>query len=98
MRSSAPSFLAAVALAAAPAAAVSQTPARPDTTSRQAAVQSAGADTVASTTLNPVRVLASRRSAYAASRTTTATKTATLLRDVPQSVTVVGRDLIRDAG
>jgi catecholate siderophore receptor len=35
---------------------------------------------------------------YAASRTTTATKTATLLREVPQAVTVVARDFIRDAG
>src|SRR5687768_1968709 len=98
MRTSAVSFLAALALVAAPAPAVGQTPARPDTATHLPAVQPASVDTAARTNLEPVRVVAARRVTYTASRITTATKTATLLRDVPQSVTVIGRDLIRDAG
>ena len=39
---------------------------------------------------------ASRRRGYAAVRTTTATRTDTPLRDTPQAVTVVSRDLIAD--
>lgn len=48
--------------------------------------------------LGPVVVTATatRRSAYAAPRTTTATKTDTPLRDTPQAVTVVTRELIAD--
>lgn len=47
-------------------------------------------------TLRPVRVLARRHSGYVPARTSTATRTPTLLRDVPQSVTVVTRDLMTD--
>ncbi len=39
---------------------------------------------------------ATRRRGYAAARTTTATRTDTPLRDTPQAVTVVSRDLIAD--
>ncbi len=48
--------------------------------------------------LPAVTVTADRASDYAASRTTTATKTDTPLRDVPQSITVVTRQLIKDQG
>jgi catecholate siderophore receptor len=43
-----------------------------------------------------VTAAASRRTAYAAPRTMTATKTDTPLRDTPQAVTVVTRELIAD--
>ncbi len=47
--------------------------------------------------LAPVRVTgAARRAGYGVSRTTTATKTDTPLRDTPQAVTVVTRELIAD--
>lgn len=46
-------------------------------------------------TLEEVHVRASPKG-YAADRTAAATKTETLLRDVPQSVTVITRDLMRD--
>ena len=48
--------------------------------------------------LDPVVVSADaiRRSRYTASRSSTATKTDQLLRDVPQSITVLGRDLMND--
>ena len=96
MRISAVPFLVALALAAAPAAATSQTPARPDTATQPPAVRPTGADTAPAPRLEPVRVIASGRAAYAASRTTTATKTPTLLRDVPQSVTTISRELVTD--
>jgi catecholate siderophore receptor len=51
--------------------------------------------TTASRTLGRVRVVA-RRTGYASARTATATKTPTLLRDVPQAVTVVTRQLVQD--
>jgi catecholate siderophore receptor len=84
-----------VLVASAPAV-VAQTPAPADTTPSQT-VQPAVKDTSAPTALRPVRVVAARRSAYAAaSATTTATRTPTRLRDVPQSITTVSRDLITD--
>ena len=54
--------------------------------------------TRATTRLEPMRVVASsaNRTRYAAAGTFTATKTNTPLRDLPQSVTVVTRALIRD--
>lgn len=48
------------------------------------------------TVLRPVLIKATREEGYAAPRSTTATKTNTLLRDVPQSVTVLTKELIRD--
>ena len=51
----------------------------------------------AARSLDPVVVNADRsRRSYAAHRTTTATRTDTPLRDVPQAVSVVGSDLIAD--
>ena len=47
-------------------------------------------------TLTPVTVMAARSRGYAAARTTSATRTDTPLRDVPQSVSVVSRDVIDD--
>jgi catecholate siderophore receptor len=97
MHASARPFLAIVLAAATPAAVVGQTPARPDTTPDPRAVQPAAADTTAVKTLRAVQVVAPRRSAYAAaSATTTATKTPTLLRDVPQSITTVSRRALTD--
>ena len=46
--------------------------------------------------LTPVTVMAARSRGYAAARTTSATRTDTPLRDVPQSVSVVSRDVIDD--
>jgi catecholate siderophore receptor len=46
--------------------------------------------------LDPVEVVARRPAANADAVSSTATKTATLLRDVPQAVTVVSRKLIAD--
>ncbi len=52
---------------------------------------------VANVTMLPsIKVVASTMGGYAAAYSTTATKTNTLLRDVPQSITVVTRELIRD--
>lgn len=48
------------------------------------------------TMLPLIKVAASTMGGYAAAYSTTATKTNTLLRDVPQSITVVTRELIRD--
>lgn len=48
------------------------------------------------TTLPTVQVTASNTSRYAAASTSTATKTNTLLRDVPQSITVITNELIKD--
>lgn len=49
-------------------------------------------------TLPAVTVTADRASDYAATESTTATKTNTPLRDVPQSITVVTKQLIKDQG
>ena len=46
--------------------------------------------------LTPVTVTAGATAGYAASRSTTATRTDTPLRDAPQSVSVVSRDVIDD--
>ena len=91
MRLPALPLLASLALAAAPTIVASQSPPRADTTAERAR-----ADSARPPTLKPVRVLETRRATYAASRTTTATKTPTLLRDVPQAVTTIRRDLITD--
>ena len=48
--------------------------------------------------LVPVRVIATQRIGYAAAQSSTATKTPTLLRDVPQAVSIITRDLIDDLG
>jgi len=50
--------------------------------------------------LKPVRVLGDRDhgSGYLRLETGTATRTSTLLRDIPQAVTIIGRALIRDQG
>ena len=48
--------------------------------------------------LAAIEIIESRRIGYAVPQTTTATKTRTPLRDVPQSVSIVSRDLIADAG
>jgi catecholate siderophore receptor len=46
--------------------------------------------------LEPVRVVASRRVGYAVEATNTATRTPTPLRDVPQTVSIVTQALMRD--
>ena len=48
------------------------------------------------TVLPVVKVMSSAMGGYATAYSTTATKTNTLLRDIPQSITVVTRELIRD--
>ena len=48
------------------------------------------------TTLPSIQITASNTNRYAAVSTSTATKTNTLLRDVPQSITVITNDLIKD--
>jgi len=47
-------------------------------------------------TLPSIQITADASNRYAATSTTTATKTNTLLRDVPQSITVITDDLIKD--
>jgi catecholate siderophore receptor len=84
-------------VAAVPTAVIGQTPSRPDTTAQAPAPRPTVADTASAKTLEVVRVVAPRRSGYAAARaTTTATKTPTLLRDVPQSITTVSRRALTD--
>ncbi len=56
------------------------------------------ADISQAQSLPAVTVTAGRTSDYAAATTSTATKTDTLLRDVPQSITVVTQQLIKDQG
>ncbi len=46
--------------------------------------------------LEPVRIVATRRAGYATSRTSSATKTPTPLRNIPQSVSIITRDLMDD--
>lgn len=80
----------------------------PDTIIREslpadsAAVDSATRErrAVAAPQLSPVRVVGrtERGGGYLRLETATATKTPTLLRDVPQAVTVINRALIRDQG
>ena len=56
-----------------------------------------GLDSVVPLTVLPVvKVMSSAMGGYATAYSTTATKTNTLLRDIPQSITVVTRELIRD--
>jgi catecholate siderophore receptor len=78
----------ACALATAPAAAQNPEPAPRDTTRPEASTPA----------LTPVVVTAdaTRRARYTAPRTTTATRTDAQIRDVPQAITVLGRDLIAD--
>jgi catecholate siderophore receptor len=71
--------------------------------SDSAAVDSAASDaraTPAPSQLSPVRVLGrtNRSPGYFRVETVIATKTPTLLRDIPQAVTVINRALIRDQG
>ncbi|MGZ0019084.1 TonB-dependent siderophore receptor [Nitrosomonas sp. wSCUT-2] len=47
-------------------------------------------------TLPSIQISATNTNRYAAASTSTATKTNTLLRDVPQSITVITSDLIKD--
>ena len=88
-----PSLLSLLTLAF-PTAVSAQYPTSPGDTSARSdttAVDTAGRK------LGPLRVVAPRRIGYAAaSATTTATKTPTLLRDVPQSVTTISRSVIGD--
>ena len=113
MRSPAIHILAALLLAAAAASAGGQSqpipPTNPDTVVRDsvppdsAAVDSAGSNTKAASAapqLSPVRVLGrnNRGPGYLRLETATATKTPTLLRDIPQAVTMINRALIRDQG
>jgi catecholate siderophore receptor len=78
----------ACALATSPAAAQNPEPAPRDTTRPEASTPA----------LTPVVVTAdaTRRARYTAPRTTTATRTDAQIRDVPQAITVLGRDLIAD--
>jgi catecholate siderophore receptor len=54
--------------------------------------------TPAAPQLTPVRVVGRNNRGYLRVETATATKTPTLLRDIPQAVTVINRALIRDQG
>ena len=70
--------------------------ARAQDTTRRAPARDSALAARKTAALEPVRVSAERRRSYAAGGTSTATKTTTLLRDVPQSVTVVTHELMRD--
>lgn len=87
-------LLVAAILVTAPASSRAQSPA--DTSSRHSGVQPALGDSVAATSLKPVRVVAHRRTTYLSGGTTAATKTPTLPRDVPQSITRISRGAISD--
>ena len=64
---------------------------------RQASIPTTSTHSVVPVTVLPVlKVLSTTMEGYAAAYSATATKTTTLLRDVPQSITVVTRELIRD--
>ncbi len=63
------------------------------TGSRTATVTRGGGEVYA---LTPLTVVGARGRGYAATRTSTATRTETPLRDVPQSVSLVTRELIAD--
>jgi catecholate siderophore receptor len=77
------------AVAILPSNALAQEAQAPDTLGK--------ADPKPAATLEPVRVVAKRgRTGYTAAGTITATKTPTPLRDVPQSVTVVTHELMKD--
>jgi catecholate siderophore receptor len=84
--------LLALALLASPGVAAPQDPtpprppSTPDTLDRSRPAQ----------TLDSVRVLGKRRGDYGVASTATATKTDTPLRDVPQAITVVTRELMQD--
>ena len=112
MHSPAVHILAALLLTVAAATASGQsqpTPTSPDTVVRDpVAPDSAAADsatrersrTAAAPQLTPVKVVgrSARGAGYLRLETATATRTPTLLRDVPQAVTVINRALIRDQG
>ncbi|HYJ81171.1 MAG TPA: TonB-dependent siderophore receptor [Longimicrobiaceae bacterium] len=61
-----------------------------------ALVTRGGIDSAAVYALTPLNVVAERSRGYATRRTTSATRTDTPLRDAPQSVSVVTRELIAD--
>lgn len=83
-------------LAAGPALAQSTDTVAHDSAAQTVRKAAAGQPTVS--TLNPVRVVAKRgrHAGYAAPGPIRSTKTATPLRDIPQAVTVVTRELMRD--
>jgi catecholate siderophore receptor len=64
--------------------------------SETAIVTRGGADDAPLFVLTPLTVIGERSRGYGASRTTSATRTETPLRDAPQSVTLVTRELIAD--
>src|SRR5687767_9990168 len=85
-----------LSLAGFPASLTSQVPARPDSAVTDSATSDASQKPQ---TLKPVRVDGLRnRAPYAPGFSRTATKTPTLLRDIPQAVTVINRALVRDQG
>ena len=64
---------------------------------KKSPASTSGTEPATNVTMLPlIKVAASTMGGYAAAYSTTATKTNTLLRDVPQSITVVTRELIRD--
>ena len=66
-------------------------------TVKRTSAPTSGLDSVVPLTVLPVvKVMSSAMGGYATAYSTTATKTNTLLRDIPQSITVVTRELIRD--
>ena len=66
-------------------------------TVKRTSTPTSGLDSAIPLTVLPVvKVMSSAMGGYAAAYSTTATKTNTLLRDIPQSITVVTRELIRD--
>jgi len=78
------------------AGASAQTAPAADADSARAARQESARDSARVARLEGVTVSAARRRSYSVRRTTTATRTDTPLRDVPQAVTVVTRALIAD--
>jgi catecholate siderophore receptor len=85
---SATTTVAAKAYASAPTAVAFAMQARQDTTTRDSTAQNLRRVVITET--------AAKRAGYAVPRTTTATKTDTPLRDTPQSVSIVSRQLVAD--
>lgn len=61
-----------------------------------AAVQAQNAEPAKETMLQEIKVMGTAEAAYTVKSSSSATKTDTLLRDTPQSITVITRELMRD--
>ena len=87
-----------VSLAAALLAGVSSPALAAEANSANAEAATAGADSSASADAEPTIVVTGQRPEYGAKSTTTATKTDTDIRNIPQALTVISEKQIEDQG